>query len=199
MKRALPVSLLSVVLLSLLCFGCASNPKPKDSIIYPEIYRDHITTFADYLALKPKLDNNQNISANLQWSADLEKFWTTKQGWRISVDIDKFTDKKIGFIQNKLFSGNCFLHIDYKEGVFWIQVGEHTHPGALGKVRIDSNDTILFTEAVFKNPYLINEMLAGKTGIAHYVKWPNEARDSTFSLEGFKEVFDIFTWLITLK
>lgn len=205
-----------VLVFAVFCFiliNCATNKsisaEPQKEIIYPEFYKTRISTFSEYIAMRPKLEDYvdpklpalgpQNYKANLKWAEDLTKYRTTSQGWAISVDIDKFTDGKKGFI-TKFFKNDVPVRVNYEGNQYFISIGFHTFPGAVGRVRIDKNEVITFTTESFIDPVLFQQMLTGEKGIAQYMKWPNkEPVDLSFDLYGFKEAFDIFEWLVSLK
>ena len=73
-----------------------------------------------------------------------------------------------------------------------IILGYHTHPGAIGRVRIDKHEAILFDSSLIRGPdadAIISQMRGGSKGRAQTVTWPSKYVTFEFTLEGFNDTY----------
>lgn len=116
---------------------------------------------------------------------------TLASGWRVDCDIDKMTDKKKCF-SHKRFDDQV-VRVEKNEYGTWLTFSLNSHPGRLGRVRIDSHPAISYEKTIITDKStvdtLISQMKTGKQGISQTTVWPGRPVELTFSLEGFGDAY----------
>lgn len=121
-----------------------------------------------------------------------------KNTWKgVHCRVSKFTDVKacsIGKFFPSYAGGSATnpVRVEVSESYTFISFGFHTHPGALGRVRINQHQEIIFDKSPLvgvQAETLISQMKEGGTGIAKAVTWPSKHVTFDFDLDGFSEAY----------
>lgn len=114
-------------------------------------------------------------------------------GWSVSCSIDRYADERV--CQAGAFgktcdscSGSLPVIVRMTDAGADVSIGFHTHPGAIGKVRINDNPVEYFDSARIYGPVaqrVIEQMQSGGRGLATSVAWPNKYTEFSFDLSGF--------------
>lgn len=131
-----------------------------------------------------KADKPQPVMAQNTWKG-------------VHCRVNKFTDAKacsIGKFFPSYAGGQAInpVRVEVSESYTFISFGFHTHPGALGRVRINKHQEIIFDESPLvgiKAETLVSQMLEGGEGIAKAVAWPSKHVTFEFDLDGFSEAY----------
>jgi hypothetical protein len=119
-------------------------------------------------------------------------------GWRVTCSVDKYTDERV--CQANTFgktcgecSGSVPVFVRYTNSGPDLTFGPHTHPGAVGKVRIDDNPVEYFDSVRIYGPTakrIVAQMLGGRKAVATAVAWPSKHTEFTVELSGFPAAYE---------